>query len=419
LERKKRALVITVGTGTRKDTYIVRPLMKSVEESAPDFLVLVATEKSRKFAEKIALDSGYDEKTSVVHLLKDPDDFQSVFLEMNGLFTSLQARGFSGADVQVDFTSGTKAMSGGAVMSATHNQCRSIKYITGTRRDGVVVDGTEKFISIRPDQVFWLRDLRLAEELICHLRFGPAEDVLKKIPDEALPADERQVFGNLRTIAQAYHAWDLFDHGNAWKKLRSLPSNLGRLEYLRPREGGLEILERLSGGKSEEHLGEAQLLDLYNNAVRRRLEERYDDAVARLYRAVELYAQCILMKKFEIDTGDVDLSRVPAALRDRFALYRDRRDDRIRIGQHKGYELLHALGNRAGIRFLEDVSLQGRLRERNQSILAHGTKPMSRNVFDQMRQSVLELFRIEFQDFAAKARDTQFPWLSRRSLTTE
>ena len=53
-----RALVLTVGTGTRPDVNIVNPLVKTVRDSAPEFTVLVASSVSRKFAEQVVSQAG-------------------------------------------------------------------------------------------------------------------------------------------------------------------------------------------------------------------------------------------------------------------------------------------------------------------------------------------------------------------------
>ena len=80
----KRALIVTVGTGTRPDVYIVKPLVKTIKDSRPE--------------------------------------------------------------------------------------CASIKYITGQRKNGVVINGTEKFLTVSPSAVFALHDIQLAHELILRLR---------------------------------------------------------------------------------------------------------------------------------------------------------------------------------------------------------------------------------------------------------
>src|SRR4030042_5999379 len=153
----KKALILTVGTGTRPDTDIVRPLVKTVRHSRPDFLAFVVSSVSKKYAEEIARQLGLEESQFQIHELASPEDIQAVFQEINALIREIRKRGFDCQDTEVDFTSGTKAMTGGAVIAAVFQACGSLKYITGERRNGIVIDGTEKFLSITPGSFFALR----------------------------------------------------------------------------------------------------------------------------------------------------------------------------------------------------------------------------------------------------------------------
>ena len=85
----KRALIVTVGTGTRPGVHIVKPLVKTIRDSRPDFLLLVVTEKSLLFGEDIVKELGLDKSSYVYEPLKDFDDFQSVFRRINHAFHKL------------------------------------------------------------------------------------------------------------------------------------------------------------------------------------------------------------------------------------------------------------------------------------------------------------------------------------------
>ena len=83
----------------------------------------------------------------------------------------------------------------------------------------------------------------------------------------------------------------------------------------------------------------------------------------------------------------------------------------IKIGLERDYRLLAALGHPVGVTYLGDSTLQGRLKERNRSILAHGDKPMTINIFHNLAGSVSALIASEIKDFPNKAQTVQFPWL--------
>ena len=50
------------------------------------------------------------------------------------------------------------------------------------------------------------------------------------------------------------------------------------------------------------------LASIINNSKRRGKENKFDDAVARLYRSFELIAQIRLLEKYNIDTNRVDIA---------------------------------------------------------------------------------------------------------------
>jgi len=408
----KRALIVTVGTGTRPEVNIVRPLVKTIKDSRPDFLVLVVTEASERFGEEIKTNLKWPEEAGFTVLLRDFDDFQAVFREVNQVFRRLAAMGYAPDEIQVDFTSGTKAMSSGAVSAGIFHQCQSLKYITGERRHGVVVDGTEKFLTVSPLAIYARHDLKLARELILRLRFRTAEEILRAVNAVLLDPEEQQERDQLRLVAQAYWAWDIFDHKEAGFRFSKIAwDSLGDSPY-RPAEAALDLLSHLAG-EDDRTRSQALILDLYNNACRRALEGKYDDAVARLYRVVELFAQQLLRFVFDLDSGDVDLTKVPVSLHDLLEKHRDPSDRKIKVGLHLDYLLLAELGHPVGHAFLDNAPLRGRLGERNQTILAHGLKSVSQSLFNKLKEGISSLFQKEIPDFEERAAAVQFPWLGK------
>ncbi len=405
----KKAMIVTVGTGTREDVDIAKPLVKTIRDSEPDFVCLVATDGSRTHAdaivERVPLVSGSFE----ISVLREYDDFQAVFRDINEIFKRLSGMGYSREDMEVDFTSGTKAMSSGAVLAAIYNQCASVKYITGERWHGVVQDGTEVFERIHPGKIFALYNLRLASRFIEELRFDAAGVILGQIRAPLLDDEDRILHDSLRAAAGGYGAWDLFNHKEAHRFLSKLTAGTANEHRFIPSQACLDMLERLSG---REKPGDLLLLDLYNNASRRIREGKYDDAVARLYRTVELLAQVTLRERFGIDTGNVDIDLVPEPLRDRFRDHRDPRDGKIRIGLRAAYDVLEVKKDPVGQVFMNDTTLHGLLNRRNASILAHGLDPVSKRTSEKLMKSITNLLKVKYPDFFENAKALQFPWLS-------
>ncbi|MGI6387344.1 MAG: TIGR02710 family CRISPR-associated CARF protein [Desulfomonilia bacterium] len=213
----------------------------------------------------------------------------------------------------------------------------------------------------------------------------------------------------LRNVASAYRLWDLFNHRGALDGLKKLDNELPALDCFRPRAEALEALEELARGKNAPK--ELLLIDIFNNAERRAIEGRYDDALARLYRVTELLAQYVLERDFEIMTDDVDIAKVPEHLHDDLERLRDKRDDKIKTGLDWDYRILESLCHTVGHRYAGNEHLQGQLRQRNQSILAHGLNCVTKSSYKNLKESIIELIGDSIEGFASRAAALQFPWL--------
>ena len=185
---------------------------------------------------------------------------------------------------------------------------------------------------------------------------------------------------------------------------------LSTLKPFKPSNEATTLLKNLAAMDNENGF---LLVDLFNNAVRRGKEGKYDDAVARFYRATELFVQQILVgDSYGINTGNVDLSLVPDARQNILEKHRSDVDGKIRIGMEMDYKLLSELGHPVGKHFLESKQLRGRLGKRNASILAHGLNPVSKSLYSKLYLSVLSLIQLQIPDFSDKAKTVQFPWIT-------
>jgi len=118
--------------------------------------------------------------------------------------------------------------------------------------------------------------------------------------------------------------------------------------------------------------------DLLNNADRRASRGYYDDAVSRIYRAVELFAQTRLKTEHGLDSGDMKLENLPDSLR---LEYKGRVRDygRIMLGLRDDYLLLNRLNDPVGIAYKRvEKRFDDALTRRNTSIGAHGINPLGR-----------------------------------------
>jgi CRISPR-associated protein (TIGR02710 family) len=120
--------------------------------------------------------------------------------------------------------------------------------------------------------------------------------------------------------------------------------------------------------------------DLLRNAERRAAQDRYDDAVGRLYRAMELTEQILLKKTADIDTANVDIEKLPEQLKEVYWSKKQSSADggKLKLALTNAYDLLADLQHPVGLRWRQQRSrIQDCLKTRNHSLFAHGFSPIS------------------------------------------
>ena len=130
------ALICPVGTTPdgRKD--ILTALSDEIRTVRPDLVLFVVSDDSRANAEIVARESGMRPDACEYLHLPSPHDMNLIFRAINDALRSLRARGFRSTDIAVNYTSGTKVMSAGAVVAAIFNQCRDcLLYTSPSPRD--------------------------------------------------------------------------------------------------------------------------------------------------------------------------------------------------------------------------------------------------------------------------------------------
>jgi CRISPR-associated protein (TIGR02710 family) len=244
----------------------------------------------------------------------------------------------------------------------------------------------------------------LAHQFNTYQFAAAGETVERLLAREALQQHDRHLMEMLRELVGGYAAWDRFDHKTACERLRVQAEALrhhAQDRYEKPLSAfaavvgdNLAFLQRLQeasrGFKSPvvEHV-----VDLLSNADRRAEEGKYDDAVARLYRATEMAGQVAFQKHFGCATNDVPPEKLPEALRDAYTRKYGSEDKKtLKLPLVATFKALAAAGEATGKRFEERFKqLQGVLQGRNESILAHGTQPLEKKHYDAFRPLVLDL----------------------------
>lgn len=154
-EKMKKAMIVSVGTG-KEGKDIAHGICFSIRQSNPDFLIFLTTDESRKATLPFVFDdcdrAGRKPKEIKV---TDPDDVEKITLDCQGVIKDLVRDGYDLANMVVDYTSGTKAMSAGLCIASIREKVGALIYISGKRGEGGrVISGTERALSVVPNQIF-------------------------------------------------------------------------------------------------------------------------------------------------------------------------------------------------------------------------------------------------------------------------
>jgi len=371
-----RVLFSTTGTGVGKTEEDRRKTLegmvnsfveKVVEHVNPDIIVLFFTEGTREMVELIKSKTNVEVETIRI---SDPDDFNECFEIM--LKTMMK---YAKNKLFVNYTYGTKTMSS-AIASCAVLMDAPLICVAGERKGGIVLRGTEKLLSLEP---YKFKDILTLERIF---RFFNVYDFDASISEiENLKAFDKK--DELKDFVRAYQLWDRFQHEKAYELLKVVRKSITFVDKKQV-ELNLDFLGRLVNEKDEIEVYKKKLLDLMENARRKIDSGLYDDAVARLYRATELISQIMLR---EIGYGDpiyIDensTNETDLKVLEKFKHFAEKKDGKyeIRIGLKNKIEILADFGVELAIKIKEDKKLWNLLKKRNESILAHGFTPISKD----------------------------------------
>jgi len=402
-----KVLFLTVGTGVGQDDAKIKSLahglLVSILKHAPDKIIFFGSEKSKRTIEAIKElyleeeNKELEEERYEFVEISNVDDFNSCYTPIEE-----KIKEYKDHKIVIDYTSGTKTMTTSAAIAAMLYQIDLFVTIGKRGENGLVKPGTE---DIRSQNLFVVYDkfsIDRAKDAFNSFRFEDARNYLKQVVD----AEEKD---HLLQIVDAYDEWDKFNHDKAWELLSKVKIDNGGIAKNKSFLGKMNSTKK-SGGFVEEFL----IPDLLNNAERRIEEGKYDDAVARLYRCLEMIMQYTLKKDYGIDSSDVDTWRlkVDLGVDEKIVeeLERKRIDDKIKIGLMEDINLLDILKSDLG-QLKNDNELRELIRKRNFSILAHGNEPVDKATAEKFLKKVLDVGRKVVRNIDKKREDAKFPKL--------
>jgi len=406
LENKnKKVLVMTIGTGAT-GTDIAHGLFFSIKDANPNLLILIGSQKSfettlnhlKKLIQQADLQIEIEEK-----IIDEVNDLEKLHFEYTKLIHYLVKNGYSLNNISIDYTSGTKAMSAALVSAAIETKVGFLSYVYGERGEGGrVKSGTERRNSLSPNKLYSNNIFQKAVELFNSYRYTNCIELL--ISHEFHPEYQKKV-DLLLMLSRMFDAWDKFNFSGAFDVAKKISAEgLKELNLKGKFENDfLPLLTKLK----ETKLTIQKVYDIIANAQRRAYAGRFDDAVARLYRALEMIGQIEFEKEFSCSTSDVKIENIPEDFREgvQKAFY-DTKESKIKIPLFGIFELLSKINNKIGLAFLNNLDQTKKiLSKRNNSILAHGAVPLSENDYN----SAFEILERFIADADVKINLTEFP----------
>lgn len=395
-----KVLFITVGGSPE-------PVITSITQNRPDFVCFLATSSdggeagshvlidgthdvkqvdSVKSAGSIPEQTGLSAEQYCVLTVTKDDPFQvyQVCIKEISRYLSQNDR------VIVDYTGGTKSMSAGLALAGSEYPECDFSIVTGKRTDLIKVkDGMARSTKLRSSNFHYQRQMRLCKTLVSEQNYNAAHQVLSNLSANH-PTEGDEQFDRLYYLTKAFDEWDKFNYEAAGNYLRLYKEE----QLIKPYNSLAQRLAKtINWFKSKEGFppppGFLLVYDLLANAERKAAHRLYDDAVSRMYRAVELYEQfCLMTHDRKIVTSDVDLTSIPDQFKE---IYESKRNEtgKIQLGLKEGYELLERLNHPVGTVWQENASkIVDVLKLRNNSFLAHGIEPVTEESFIKMKQTV-------------------------------
>ena len=399
MARRKTALLMTVGTGIGGQVAtedLAHAILFSIDNSNPDIVIFFGSEKSKKTVESVKEQylNEFEEEFDYFEFihLEQIDDFKIYFEAFKRKIQELD-----GYKIIIDYTSGTKTMTMSAAFASMLYR-KNLYFVGGEREDGVVIRGTEKIISQNLYPIYDDLMISKIKELFNTNRFDAGKSLLEDITKA-----KKDTYANL---FDAYYYFDNVDYNKAnkyfitkefiaeWPELKKQFSlNAKALYHLNKEDSAMRPFYILGS--------------LINNARRRAEETKYDDAIARLYRSLELIAQ-IKLNEYGIDTSDVELD-----ILNKHGVEQEFKPDfsgKIKLSLVQDYELLNNLGDDLGEFYIKNkYEFLATISSRNNSILAHGLNSQTEKQYVKFRDLILKFASVLNPEMDVYIHETEFP----------
>lgn len=382
-------MIITVGLGEEASSTI----LFSIKKQNPVMVLFIYTDESKSNLDSL-----------LPHLQNEPikietrkhneiDDIEKIAMKYSKFIQELKEKSFSSSDIIADYSSGTKPMAAALVYSAIEHNIESISYVYGTRdAKGKVKKKSERIHSISPNAFYTDRKMDQAIHFFNNHQYSSAIEIVDSI--SSIHPDYEEKVSVFKKYSELYMEWEHFNFENAFTILNTVSKNKLSNDLFKKKliEEHKTTLYKLQMTKDA---CEEMVFDLYSNAYRRIQEGKYDDAVARLYRCLEMIGQVAIFQKYDIKNDKFPYSKIPKNLKIHFKSKKNK-DNTVKMSLLETFQILKEISHPISKKFFErEGEIKKLLHVRNHSILAHGIKPITQKKAEDLFTILAEVFDLK------------------------
>ncbi|MEN2776116.1 TIGR02710 family CRISPR-associated CARF protein [Acetivibrio clariflavus] len=406
------AMVLTLGTS-------YEPLVLSIAVLKPEKVLILYTDKSHHLLDEVI---EFTKLKPSQYIATDVDAENP--LQLYQKIKDIYEKWGRPKNIYVDFTGGTKSMAAGCAMAGSAIGAKLI-YVGGNFLPDLrkPEPGSEKLCYIDdPYSVFGDLEGEQAISLFNNMDYVSAYRIFKEL-EQRVPGTKAKEYSALKYISKAYNAWDSLDISKASENLSrccEIIETEGKLEKgftlsshiekLKKQLEVIKVLEKIHC--SEEATKDKSIIfnnigyliaNLYQNAMRREKQEKYEMASLLLYRILEIVEQKRLWN-YGIDTSNADFTKLcedesillenaNKIIRKIKGLNEWKQLDR-KISLLAGYIILAAVGDeimktkKPGKETDSINRLRSKVDVRNNSIFAHGYEFISKEKYMEFKKVV-------------------------------
>ena len=401
-----QVLVISVGGSAD-------PVISSIQQMRPDEIVFVvsdgseSTTSSQDSLKEILARIDVDAPRNQIQV--PPDNLDQVFSKLDA---EIARRVAHGSHVVVDYTGGTKTMTSGMVLAAAGHKNTRLQFMAGTRRDLKQVEPGSETPREMPLALFGVAQvLASATTFIEKRNYSAALGILRELQKDIQKMRKSSIkppkswttkLESRTKWLAILDSWDRFDHKTALQKLQAGLDLECDYAVALEEDGVFERLNELAN----QTLASPELLeDLWLNAKRRADLGLYDDAMGRLYRLSEATVQACLAR-IGINTSDVPYDRLAPKL---YEKHYNPKFPSAKLHLTEALEQLRHSDPQCKLLKVWPDKLPEWQGQRNNSILAHGFKPLDQQQYQSAERWFVRILVPVWRDLLGRDLLPQLP----------